>query len=55
MTGTMVAALVLGLLEGFGAGFISAGLKDVFALLVMIIFLIVRTMNFASGAGRGSP
>ena len=47
MTGTVVAALVLGLLEGFGAGFISAGLKDVFALLVMIIFLILRTMDFS--------
>jgi len=55
MTGTMVAALVLGLIEGFGAGFISAGLKDVFALLIMILFLIVRTMNFASRTGIGSP
>jgi branched-chain amino acid transport system permease protein len=40
MTGTVAAALALGLLEGFGAGFISAGLKDVFALLVMILFLL---------------
>lgn len=54
MTGTMVAAVVLGLLEGFGAGFISAGLKDVFALLAMVLFLIVRTMSFVSGTGRGS-
>jgi branched-chain amino acid transport system permease protein len=38
--GTVIAAVALGLLEGFGAGFISAGLKDVLALLVMIIFLI---------------
>ncbi len=38
--GTVAAALALGLLEGFAAGFISAGLKDVIALLVMIIFLI---------------
>jgi len=52
MTGTMVAALILGLLEGFGAGFISAGLKDVFALLVMILFLIVRTLDLTSGKGR---
>ncbi len=47
MTGTVAAALVLGLLEGFGAGFISSGLKDVFALLIMIIFLILRTVNFS--------
>lgn len=52
MTGTMVAALILGLLEGFGAGFISSGLKDAFALLVMILFLIVRTMNLNLGTRR---
>jgi branched-chain amino acid transport system permease protein len=55
MTGTMIAALVLGLIEGFGAGFISAGLKDVFALLIMILFLIIRTMNFTLRMGRRSP
>ena len=54
MGGTVAAGLVLGLLEGFGAGFISAGLKDVFALLVMIIFLIVRTMKFSTKIKRGS-
>ena len=51
MTGTMVAALMLGLFEGFGAGFISAGLKDVFSLLVMILFLIVRTTDLALWRG----
>jgi branched-chain amino acid transport system permease protein len=51
MTGTMVAALMLGLFEGFGAGFISAGLKDVFSLLVMILFLIFRTMDLALWRG----
>lgn len=55
MTGTMIAALVLGLIEGFGAGFISAGMKDVFALLIMILFLIIRTMNFTLRMGRRSP
>ena len=43
ITGTVLAALGLGLLEGFCAGFISPGLKDVFSLLVMIIFLVVST------------
>lgn len=52
MTGTTAAALILGLLEGICAGFVSAGLKDVLALLVMILFLIVRTMKFASRLGR---
>lgn len=45
MTGTVAAALALGLLEGFGAGFVSSGLKDVFALLVMILFLILQTIS----------
>jgi len=43
ITGTVIAALTLGLLEGFCAGFISPGLKDVFSLLVLVIFLIVKT------------
>jgi branched-chain amino acid transport system permease protein len=41
MPGTVLAALALGLLEGYGAGFISVGLKDAFALLVMILFLLM--------------
>jgi branched-chain amino acid transport system permease protein len=52
MMGTTIAALVLGLLEGFGAGFISAGLKDVIALLAMIIFLIARTTNLSLRMAR---
>jgi branched-chain amino acid transport system permease protein len=43
--GTVIAALVLGLLEGFCAGFISTGFKDVFALAVMVIFLILKTYS----------
>ncbi|MGB9627485.1 MAG: branched-chain amino acid ABC transporter permease [Thermodesulfobacteriota bacterium] len=46
MVGTVLAAIALGLLEGFGTGFISSGLKDIFALFVMIIFLILRTLHF---------
>jgi branched-chain amino acid transport system permease protein len=41
--GTVMAGIALGLLEGFCAGFISPGLKDVFSLLVMIVFLVVNT------------
>jgi len=47
MTGTVIAGLALGLVEGLCAGFISAGLKDVFALLIMIIFLICETISIA--------
>lgn len=43
--GTVFTALALGLLEGYCAGFISAGFKDIFALLVMILFLIFRTIK----------
>jgi branched-chain amino acid transport system permease protein len=46
ITGTVLAGLALGLLEGFCAGFISSGLKDVFALLVMILFLLFETVSF---------
>jgi branched-chain amino acid transport system permease protein len=45
--GTVAAGLILGLLEGFAAGFISAGMKDVVALLIMIVFLILRTTSFS--------
>jgi branched-subunit amino acid ABC-type transport system permease component len=48
----VISALALGLLEGFGAGFISAGLKDVFALAVMIIILILRTVSFSPRTRR---
>jgi branched-chain amino acid transport system permease protein len=48
LTGTVLAGLALGLLEGFGAGFISTGWKDAFALLIMIVFLLVKTVPFSS-------
>ena len=51
IVGTVLAALALGLLEGFCAGFISPGLKDVFSLLVMMVFLILSTYRFS---GRGA-
>jgi len=41
--GTVVAALILGLLEGLCAGFVSAGFKDVLALLAIMVFLVART------------
>jgi branched-chain amino acid transport system permease protein len=47
ITGTLLAGLALGLLEGCCAGFLSAGLKDVFALSVMILFLIFETLPFS--------
>jgi len=52
--GTVISALALGLLEGFCAGFISTGFKDVLALLVMIIFLIIRTYSITAKLRRTS-
>ncbi len=46
--GTLIAGLALGLLEGLAAGFISTGWKDALALSVMILFLILRTIDFSS-------
>lgn len=43
ISGTVLAALALGLLEGFCAGLVSASLKDVFSLLVMVVFLVLST------------
>jgi branched-chain amino acid transport system permease protein len=52
IAGTVIAALALGLLEGFCAGFISTGFKDVFALLAMVIFLILKTYSLAPKVRR---
>lgn len=46
MTGTVAAGLALGLLEGYFAGFVSTGLKDVLALLAMVLFLLLETVRF---------
>jgi branched-chain amino acid transport system permease protein len=49
ITGTVLAGLALGFLEGFGAGFISTGWKDAFALLIMIVFLLAKTVPISHG------
>ncbi len=40
--GAVVAGLLIGLLESFGAGFISSGYKDAIALLVLLVVLIIK-------------
>jgi len=40
--GAMLGGLILGLVEAFGAGYISSEFKDVYAFLILIIFLIFR-------------
>ena len=52
MTGTVVAGLALGLLEGLFSGFVSTGWRDAIALLVMIFFLIYRSLSTSSGVKK---
>lgn len=40
--GAVVAGLIIGILESFGAGFISSGYKDAIALLVLLIVLVIK-------------
>ncbi len=40
--GAVVAGLLIGILESFGAGFISSGYKDGIALLILLIVLIIK-------------
>jgi branched-chain amino acid transport system permease protein len=49
MTGTLVAGLALGLLEGLFSGFISTGWKDAIAFFIMIAFLFYRTLSASRG------
>jgi branched-chain amino acid transport system permease protein len=41
-TGAVVAGLLIGILESFGAGYISSAYKDALALLVLLAVLLVR-------------
>jgi len=40
--GAMVGGLLLGLLEGLGAGYLSAQWKNVFAFIVLVVLLLFR-------------
>ncbi|MES0396260.1 MAG: branched-chain amino acid ABC transporter permease [Syntrophobacteria bacterium] len=42
MKGAIVGGLLLGILESFGAGFVSSAYKDAFAFLVLLLVLFVR-------------
>ncbi len=42
MPGAMLGGIVLGLVEGLGAGYISSEYKDVFAFVILILVLIFR-------------
>jgi len=40
--GAMLGGILLGLLEAFGAGYVSSAWKDAFAFVILIVILIVR-------------
>jgi branched-chain amino acid transport system permease protein len=40
--GAMLGGVILGIAESFGAGYISSEYKDVYAFLILIVFLIFR-------------
>lgn len=40
--GAMLGGLILGLVEGYGAGYISSEYKDIFAFVILIFVLILR-------------
>jgi len=52
--GAVLGALVLGILESLWAGITLSGFKDIFAFVMLIIFLLVRPQGFLAGRGEGS-
>lgn len=49
-TGAVVGGLLLGVLENLGAGVTKAGLKDIFAFIVLILILLFRPHGITGGA-----
>jgi branched-chain amino acid transport system permease protein len=38
----MLGGIILGLVESFGAGYLSSEYKDVYAFVILVVFLIFR-------------
>lgn len=53
LTGVVVAAMALGLVEQFGGGYIDAGFKDVYPYLLLLVVLAIRPHGlFRAEAGH---
>ncbi len=51
--GAMIGGILLGLVESFGAGYISAEFKDVFAFCILIVILILKPTGILGEEVRG--
>lgn len=52
--GAIAGGLILGFLEAFGAGYVSAGYRDAISFLVMLMVLLIRPAGlFGWASGRG--
>jgi branched-chain amino acid transport system permease protein len=52
--GAVVGGLLLGVLENLGAGVTKAGLKDIFAFIVLILILLFRPHGIIGGEAAGA-
>jgi branched-chain amino acid transport system permease protein len=50
IAGAMLGGLMLGLVESFGAGYLSAEYKDVYAFVILVLVLIVRPQGLLRGS-----
>lgn len=50
--GAVLGGLLLGVLEAYGAGLVSSGLKDAVALIVLLAVLLMKPEGLFGGAGR---
>ena len=44
--GVIVGGIFIGIVETFGGRFISSGMKDAIAFIILIIFLVIRPTGF---------
>jgi branched-chain amino acid transport system permease protein len=52
-SGAVVGGLLLGVLENLGAGVTKAGLKDIFAFVILILILLFKPQGIIGGKAEG--